>query len=243
MKKWFWSMAAVAALAASASAAPLMMGAVQYNPDLAGTGEIGDGGPYYTSGLPSWVDDDGLKDSLVSPIQGIPGFSQFEGTVESWVYYVNGLDASGGLGLVYRINLSGNSAPNLVRASLAAAGWGNVAVNDAGSDGSGSSTAATGNTTWTDGDPYFIERDAIGGNPQWTFRLGTDGTTLNSGESSALVWFETDSEICRVSTISLLDGGAAGAAQVLTVAVPSPEAGMLGLLGVTLVGALRRRMA
>jgi hypothetical protein len=241
MKKALISFAAVAALAIPAFAG-LQMGDVLYNPDLTGTGEIGDGGPYYTSGLPSWLNDNSLKSSLVSPIQGIPGFSQFEGTVESAVHFINGVDASGGLGFSYRINLAGNSAPNLVRASLAAQGWLGVNIFDAGADNSGNTSAATGNTTWTDGDPYFIERDAIAGNPQWTFRLGQDGTTINPNQSSALVWLETDAEIWRESSISLLDGGAAGAARVLTVAIPSPAAAGLGLFGVALAGAFRRRI-
>lgn len=242
MKKTLFSLAAVAALALPAFAG-LNMGDVQYNPALNGTGEIGSSGPFYTSGLPSWVNAQSLKNELVAPIQGIPGFSQFEGTVESAVYYVNGVDASGGLGFTYRINLSGNSAPNLVRASLAAQGWLSVNIFDAGSDGSGNTAAATGNTTWTNGDPYFIERDAIAGNPQWTFRLGTDGTTINPNQSSALVWLETDAEIWRESAISLLDGGAAGAARILTVAIPSPAAAGLGMFGVAVLGAMRRRMS
>lgn len=241
MKKAMIAFAAVAALALPASAG-LQMGDVLYNPVLDGTGEIGDGGPYYTAGLPGWLNANGLKNSLVSPIQGIPGFSQFEGTVESAVYYVNGVNADDGLGFTYRINLAGNSAPNLVRASLAAQGWANVSIFDAGSDGSGNSTAATGNTVWSNGDPYFIERDAIAGNPQWTFRLGTDGTTLNPNQSSALVWLETDAEVWRESSISLLDGGAAGAARILTVVIPSPAAAGLGMFGLAIVGAMRRRL-
>lgn len=222
--------------------AGLLPGQQVYNPDLAGTGEVGDGGPYYTAGLPAWVNGGSLADSLSSPIQGIPGFSMFEGTVDSAVYYVNGVDASGGMGFTYRINLAANSAPRLVRAALGPSIWSMITIVDEGADGSGSSTDASGNTTWSDGDPYFIEREATTGAPAWNFRFGTDGTRLDPTDSSALVWFETDaSQYNRGGTITLLDGGAAGAARVLTVGIPSPTAGALTLLGSLVLAGLRRR--
>lgn len=237
MRKLSILLAAVLAAPAFA-AAPLAPGGILYNPQLNGTGEIGASGPFYTNTLPSWVNAANLEDSLTANIAGIPGFSQFEGTVQSWCYRLD----NGNIGLVYRINLNANSAPRLVRASLGTAGWDGTGILDAGSDGSGNSSAGTGNTNWTDGDPYFIERDSLGLSPQWVFRIGTDGTVLNPGNRSALVFFETDAPDCGPGTISLLDGGAAGAAQILTV-VPSPAAAGLGLLGLSVIGALRRRLA
>lgn len=233
---------AIAALAIPASAViPLPPGAILYNPGLSGSGEIGAGGPFYTNTLPSWVNAGNLENSLTSDIAGIPGFLQFRGTVQSWCYRLD----NGNIGLVYQINLNSNSAPRLVRASIGTAGWDGVGILDAGSDGSGDSTAASGNTTWTDGDPYFIERDGFGMSPQWVYRLGTDGTILNPTDQSALVFFETDALACAEGAISLLDGGAAGAARILTLGnvIPSPAAASLGLLGLSLVGALRRRLA
>lgn len=213
-----------------------------YNPDLAGTGEIGDGGPYYTAGAPAWLNAGSLAASLSSPIAAVPGFPAFTGTVNSGVYYVNGSDNSGGLGFAYQINLAGNSANRLVRASLSSALWQFASIIDAGSDQSGNSTAATGNTVWSDGDPYFIEREATLGLPAWNFRFGNDGTRLDAGQSSAWVWFETDTMfISNGGTISLLDGGTTGAARVLTVgAIPSPTAASLSLIGLAML-ALRRR--
>jgi hypothetical protein len=239
MRKLSVLLAGIATLAIPAfAAAPLPPGTVLYNPALNGTGEIGSTGPFYTGSLPSWVNAGNLEHSLVGNIAGIPGFSQFHGTVESWCYRLD----NGNIGLVYRINLAQNSAPRLVRASIAPDGWVGTGILDAGADGSGSSTAATGNTTWGDGDPYFIERDALGLAPSWVFRLGNDGTVLNPGDNSALVFFETDAPDCGEGTISLLDGGAAGAAMILTV-VPSPAAAGLGLLGLSIIGGLRRRLA
>jgi hypothetical protein len=238
MRKIF-AILAVAALSTSAFAGVLNAGELFYNPALAGTGAVGQNGPYYTSGTPAWMTPANLHDSLSSPIQGIPGFAQFEGTVESYCYNIPG----GGLGIAYRINLAANSAPRLVRASVAASNWDTIQVSDAGADGSGASTPAANNPTWNDGDPYFIERDAVTAAPQWVFRLGTNGTVIDPNGSSALVWFETNGEYCVETSISLLDGGAAGAARVLTVGIPSPAAAGLGMLGLALVSGLRRRLA
>lgn len=230
---------AVAALATPVFAGILNAGELFYNPALNGTGAVGTSGPFYTSGTPAWLTPANLDMSLSSPIQGIPGFAQFEGTVESFCYNI----PAGGMGIAYRINLAANSAPRLVRASVAAANWGGITVSDAGSDGTGSSTPAANSPNWSDGDPYFIERDAVTAAPQWVFRLGTNGTVIDPNGRSALVWFETDGVTCVETSISLLDGGAAGAARVLTVGVPSPAAAGLGLLGLTLVSGLRRRLA
>ncbi len=224
------------------SLAGLGAGDILYNPDLDFSGLTGTDGPFYTDGLPSWAMPGGLVSSLTADISGVPGFDAYTGTVESYVYYVNGVDATGGLGFAYRINLAADSAGGLVRASLASANWAPVDISDAGSDNSGSSTFSDEATlAWDDGDPYFIERDAVGGNPQWQFRLGIDGTSLDPEGFSALVWFQTDATFFTTSSVSLLNGGAAGAARVLAVGVPTPAAVGLGMLGLLLVGRLYRR--
>lgn len=236
MRKFVLSALAVAAFAAPSFAA-LAPGQVLYNPQLNGTGEIGAGGPFYTSGAPAWLGGP-LLASLVAPIAGIPGFLQFQGTVTSRVAQVS----PGVLGFAYQIQLNAQSAPNLVRAALNPIGWNGVNILDTGADGSGVSTNASGNTVWNDGDPYFIERAATPEeNPQWQFRLGSDGTQINKSNRSAWVWFEVQAQSWDDSTISLLDGGAAGASRVLTIVIPSPAAAGLGMLGLALVGALRRR--
>lgn len=230
----------LAAALATPSFAALAPGMMLYNPELAGTGEVGSGGPFYNHLPQGWINPGNLLGSLSSPIVGVPGFAQFSGTVDSAVYQA----APGLLGFTYCIRLDGNSAANLVRASLAALGWTGVVVVDAGSDQSGNSTPGTGNTTWSDGAPYFIERAASPDeNPQWTFRLGTDGTTINANQHSAMVWFTVETEFWQRSTISLLDGGATGAARVLTIGIPSPAAASLGMIGLAIVGSLRRRVA
>lgn len=227
---------AAAALSAAASAA-LPIGGLEFNPNLNGSGLPGTGGPFFTLGAPSWLAPGNLYSSLSSTIEGIPGFAQFEGTVDSAAYYLNGMDTSGGLGVVYRINLANNSASNLVRAALKQAEWALIDVALAGSDSSGNSSSLSGPVTWTNGDPYFIERDAFSGAPQWAFRIGVNGTDLDAGETSALVWFETDATEKMEGSIALLDGGAAGAARVIGIPEPTTLAG-LGLLGLV---AVRRR--
>jgi hypothetical protein len=223
--------------ATTAFAGPLAPGDVAYNPDLAGSTLVGDGGPYYTAGAPAWLNPANIALTQSSPIVGIPGFSEFRGTVESTAYYINGVDASGGIGLSYRIQLAADSAPRLVRAALAEDGWPGVTITDAGSDGSGASASAGGGVVWFDGDPYFIQRDSATSAPEWAYRLGSNGAVLNESQQSALIWFATDATATSQSAIALLDGGAAGAALVLSV----PEPATLTLVSVALLSILRRR--
>lgn len=227
---------AAAALSTTAFAA-LPIGGLEFNPNLSGSGLPGTAGPFFVLGAPSWLAPGNLAASLSSPIAGIPGFAQFHGTVDSAAYFLNGMDATGGLGVAYRITLANNSAPNLVRASLSQSEWIDVAVALAGSDSSGSSSLAPSVVTWSNGDPYFIERDGVTGAPQWAFRVGANGTDLDAGEFSALVWFETDAQVPNEASIALLDGGAAGAARVIGIPEPTTLAG-LGLISLV---ALRRR--
>src|SRR5687767_471160 len=56
--------------------------------------------PHYTSGLPAWYGGapaDSLLSAIAPPTLGTP----FVGTVLSEVYFVNGVDSSGGLGFAY----------------------------------------------------------------------------------------------------------------------------------------------
>lgn len=230
-------LATAGALALASGAMALDVGESVYNPDITGSGLPGDGGPYYNDVLPAWLVPGNIAASLTSPISGIPGFMQFSGTVDSAAYFLNGVDESGGIGISYRINLDGNSASNLVRGSIKSDNWLNTIVDDAGSDGSGSSSAATGSVVWSDGDPYFIERDPITGSPQWTFRIGPNGTTLNAGDTSALVWFATQDVGFKEASIGLIDGGAAGAARIITI----PEPATISLLGLAGLALIRRR--
>mgnify|MGYP001151004123 CR=1 FL=1 len=200
--------------------------------------------PNYIVQLPPWYT--GTPDlSLDSPITPFPAASGFLGTVRSEVYYLNGVDASGGVGFAYRFIIDPAYAfDGLESASFDAAGWAGLNIFDFGADDSGSSTSLPvpgnpppGFTTWTHGSPYTIRRDANTSAPElrWSGALG--GTTIEGGGSSAIIWFETDATSVGTSIVTLLDGGSSGSAFVL---VPEPMSGLLMLAGV-LGLALRRR--
>lgn len=238
MRRLLWVLACIG-VGSSAFATVLGPGDILFNPALNGTGVPGSSGPFYTLGLPAWLAPANLAVSMSSPIAGIPGFSQFRGTVDSFGYYLNGSDTSSGVGVAYRILLTPNSAPNLVRASLGGINWFTPVISDAGSDESGVTSVTGGAQVWSDGDPYFIERDAFTGAPQWLFRLGANGTEIDPNQSSALVWFESAATVFAEVPIALLDGGAAGAARVIT--IPEPAAGLSLLMAWSAWSLARRR--
>lgn len=229
------------AFLAAPAMADLNPGQVFENPN-----EVLPGPLYYTDGLPAWYVGAPVA-SMLAPITGAGGVP-FTGTppaagVLSEVYYVNGVDETGGLGFIYQFELDAASPGTaMVRASFATAQWYKFTIFDTGSDNSGTSTVrAGGSNTWTDGDPYFIERQFTGApGIQWNGALG--GTQINRGQISAIVWFETDAPKYEISTVSLLDGGATGVAAIFSPYIPSPSAAVLGLIGTAIVGLRRRKV-
>jgi hypothetical protein len=174
--------------------------------------------------------------------------NDWSGTATSNVYFVNGVDATGGLGFTYRFAVTSTTSAGegLVRVSFAP-DWAGVAFSDVGSDASGSATAGTGSLTWTDGDPYSISRNT-GGAVSVNFAVddatGGSGTLGNiifaPGDYSALVWWETDAHSFSISEAALIDGGLDG--NVAVYAVPVPGAVLLGAMGLGLVGWVRKRV-
>lgn len=236
--------AAFGLLSAGIAHADLNLGDNLQNPDLATQP------PFYTDGLPPWVGGTlaASLDSLISPpTLGTP----FVGIVHSEVWYVNGVDASGGLGFAYRFTLDPSySADGLESASFAPASWAAFTIFETGSDNSGTSTGVpapsippAGFTSWTDGDPYTIKRDPFTGAPEirWTGALG--GTTMEGGQTSALIWFETDATLWTDSIVTLLDGGVGGSARILVPFIPEPTGVVLGMIGLAAVGLGRRKLA
>lgn len=200
--------------------------------------------PNYTAGLPGWYT--GTPDAaLTSPISPFPLDTGFLGTVRSEVYFLNGVDASDGLGFAYQFNIDpAYQYDGLESASFAPGGWVGVTIFDAGADDSGLSTLLptpsnppAGFTSWIDGSPYTIRRDSNTSAPElrWTGTLG--GTTIEGGGTSAIIWFETDAATYGESFLTLLDGGSSGSAVIL---VPEPTAGLLMLAGVLALSRRRR---
>jgi len=208
--------------------------------------------PWYTSGLPAWYDGT-PEDSLLAPIAPPSLGFAFIGDVFSQVYFVNGVDSSGGLGFAYTFTLDpAYSHDGMESASFSPAQWAGVTIFDTGADGSGSSTAQDtpalppgGFAAWTDGDPYTIRRDGSTEAPElrWTGELG--GTTIEGGQNSSIVWFETDAKAWDRSIVSLLDGGVGGSAYILSPAtvIPEPAGTVLVFLGLTTIGFFKRRLA
>ena len=192
-------------------------------------------GTDYTHTLPAWATGTAV-DTLVAPMT-----IDFSGSCTSKVFYLNGVDASGGLGFTYQFSVT--APPNLRAATMNPTGWTGVAITDAGSDGSGSSTAAAGAPTWTDGDAHTIGRNELASDgdeaPNVNFRVGSVGTQIATGNTSAIIFFATDATDYQRSSWGLLDSGKIG--RVATFApIPEPAAAILGLIGLAPM-MLRRR--
>jgi hypothetical protein len=214
-------------MGAAVAQADINPGDVYYNPNL--TSLV----PHYNTSMPMWASG-GFADELVASISG-----DFVGQVTSRVYFLNGMDGQEGLGFTYQVDVEAPPDAGLVRASWSDA-WQGLTVMDTGAFGPGSSTSATGATVWSDGKPYWIERDGGGAMAFQLRGVDLSGTVLNGGDESATVWWTVDAPDWRESEVELLDSALSGEAATL-VAVPSPGASALGIVGFMAVASLSRR--
>lgn len=198
-------------------------------------------GPAFSTSLPTWA---GGAGSLLAATMTKPMTGDFTGTATSEVWYLNGVDGTGGLGFTYQFFVTGTTNPvgnGLIRASFNSdPPWEGTIISDVGSNGAGSSSLALNAPTWTDGDPFQITRTSAG-TPAIAFSVGEAGTQIKGGDYSAVVFFETDATTWQQSDTGLQDSGNVGEVEIF--AVPAPAGALLGVIGLATIGWVRRRMA
>ena len=232
MTKQLSAMAAVvgvALLLTPAALADLAPGQSHYNPDAAG----GLSPPYYTVGGVGAAAGGyaALTPVLTNPfVQGV-----YAGTVSSRVWQ----NGSGELAFEYWFNLiPGGTATTPVESATVGGDWNATTVYEVGADGSGFSSGPT----WVDGDPYRIGRKFTGGSPDVEYFVSPVGTQYFPGSShfAAHFWYATDADSYTIDYLSVQDGGAVDRGQVYV--VPAPGAFPLGMIGLGMIGRIRRRL-
>jgi len=209
----------------------LAVGGFQVNPDPAQTDFAS---PDYTSGV---------VPSAFSTIVGsdmAPAFTggDFTGTVHSRVW----ANSSGELAFEYWFDVVTPAPSSAIRSATIGGNWLSTTVTEVGSDGTGTSTGS-----WMDGDPFSLGRqDAASlGAPTiiWNSDLTSTGTTIGSSvpQSSAHFWYATNATTFSTTDLAVLDSGLIGKAAVYT--VPTPGSVLLAVLGVGMVGWVRKRLA
>lgn len=221
--------------------ADLPPGTLQWNPQLPSQPA------YFSTSVPAWVLNPpaaAVSNAIFPPGVG----TAFVGTVESAVYYRNGVDASGGLAFTYRFTLDDSYVGDtLKRAIFFPDYWDTVDIDGMGADGSGLSTPNVpdplppGTTFWSDGSPYRLDIDTAAESPdiRWSGPLG--GTVIGAGDSSSLIWFETTATTWTdTGIVTLLDTAIGGGAYIL-VPLPEPGSALLMLVGGAVCARIRRR--
>jgi hypothetical protein len=189
--------------------------------------------PKFVSGLPSYFEAGNIVGSITDNLVwfGPPGHV-FTGTITTTVYRN---PDTGFLTFDYQIDASSRNTRNMVRGVIG----GDFRV---GADASGLSGTGDPGAEWSDGDPVSIGRGAydVLAQPSFDFRLGALGTVLGPGDSSSHIWFETNATRYTVADADILDTFVRAEGKVLA-PIPEPAAIVLGLMGLAMVGPLRRR--
>lgn len=197
--------------------------------------------PHYQSGLPANLKSldplDSLQGILVEGAMG--GARGLAGVLNSWVYRDTSTQK---LTFAYQLVMSPSSPSRNTRSLFSATlgngvgtdavSWTGVGIAGAGADSSGKSIA-TGSPQWTDGDPSHIARESVMQGsalidvlkivwyekPNGTFLNGNSST----GNTSSLIWFQTDATQWGVGSAGFLDSGAvSGASYLGPILVPEP---------------------
>lgn len=178
----------------------------------------------YLAGALSSYDSDAYS-QLLTPVPMISAAtnSYVGATVLSWVYR----DPSNGfLAFVYQFDNSSTITDDLARATIndPSDPWTPFTILDAGADGSGHSSSPGGATTWTNGNPFYLQQDVGDFGIVVQFDFGNLGTILDSpSDFSAPIWFATNALNFSTTGIGLSDSTAVGTATAY-----GPATGVLG---------------
>ena len=205
--------------------------------------------PYYTAGpVPANYSVQVASTAFPYNYTGAPN-AAFLGSVISSVYED---PATGDLAFSYKFD---NLAPSpiapitdIVRATIddPSHPWEGVTIFDVGADGTGSSTpqgAGIGGPSWSNGDPYVIDRDSLFSGVDLQLRDQNRGTYLLSAtnDTSATVWYATDATHYGITNVGLSDSGNTGSARAYAPAVPEPATWLLLAIGCCGLFLVRRR--
>jgi hypothetical protein len=222
----------------SAAVANLNPGDVQYNPTPSVSAFFT---PSYTSGgVPAQYSTLVATTSFPYNYQAGNSNETYFGSVTSSVF-ANG---SGQLAFSYvfdNLTPPGNPPPTeITHATIndPSNPWTGVSILSTGADASGMSTAVVGPFgSWTNGNPFNIQRDGTNNGVGIFFNSGGSGTELASpsNDRSAVIWFATNATHFRRTDVGLIDGGTVGTGNAYAPVVPEPSSLVLlaiGCLGV-----------
>lgn len=197
----------------------------------------------YLAGALSDYDSDAYSQLLAGPLIS-PGTNSYLGaTVLSWVYRD---PLNGDLAFVYQFRNSSIATNDLARATIndPSDPWAPFTIFDAGADGSGHSSSPGGSTTWTNGNPFYLQQDSGDYGLVAQFDFGNLGTIMNSpNDYSSLIWFATNAKNFSITDVGLSDSTAVGTATAYGPAeTPEPSSIALALIaGASLLLITRHR--